>query len=124
MRIVISALTLLLVITGLSSAAMALDLTQRKVTVDSKLNVSSATKVANKLIASSRPRGWKRWTSTSALRAGSRRRTSSTRSSSTATATRATRCAFPASPPSPGASKKLPGAYLHDTFLKYMGWLV
>ena len=51
MRIVISALTLLLVITGLSSAAMALDLTQRKVTVDSKLNVSSATKVANKLIA-------------------------------------------------------------------------
>lgn len=51
MRILLIALSLLLVVTGLSGAAMALDLTQRKVTVDSKLNVSAATKVADKLIA-------------------------------------------------------------------------
>ncbi|MGB0589762.1 MAG: ATP-dependent Clp protease proteolytic subunit [Myxococcota bacterium] len=51
MRILLIALSLLLVGTGLSGAAMALDLTQRKVTVDSKLNVSAATKVADKLIA-------------------------------------------------------------------------
>jgi len=51
MRIIASALTCLLLLVGLASSAAALDLTQRKVSVDGNLNVNSATKIAEKLIA-------------------------------------------------------------------------
>jgi len=51
MRIAASLLASLLVIAGLTSSAWALDLTQRKVAVEGKLNVSAATKIADKLIA-------------------------------------------------------------------------
>ena len=51
MRILASALTLILALTLSVSSALALDLTQRKVAVDGKLNVSAATKIADKLIA-------------------------------------------------------------------------
>ena len=51
MRFVVSLLSTFLLTTGLAASAQALDLTQRKLTVESKLNVSQATKIADKLIA-------------------------------------------------------------------------
>ena len=51
MRIAASALALVMTLTGVVQSASALDLTQRKVTVDGTLNVSAATKLADKLIA-------------------------------------------------------------------------
>ena len=50
MRILATVLSTLLIALAFSANAHALDLTQRKLTVDSKLNLSQATKLADKLI--------------------------------------------------------------------------